>query len=155
MSHINNILNGISPILLFIAKPLLTAVIGVPVGFLIYYFIYYVVTDRKGIKKDILEYIEYANISFDTSISGRTRNILNEKGEIVEDFNTPTYPNIKAIMKWVYYNKSLQRGTKWGFKYDEPFFYSIMAELMDEGRVSPIYDKETDEIVAFKFENFD
>lgn len=58
-------------------------------------------------------------------------------------------------MKWVHQSLALRTGIKLGFKYDEQFFDTIMGELVMEGRVSLIHDKDTDEIIAFKFNSFD
>ncbi len=131
-----------------------TVLFAVPLGLVAYHLIYYRFTRRKEIKELILDYLEFVNMDYDTSIRGRTRTMLDENNNIIEVENEPVYPSTKAIMKRVHCNPVIITRAKFGVKYDEAFFDSIMGELLMEGRVSPIHDKKTDEIIAFKFENF-
>ena len=138
-----------------ILKGIFTGLVAVPVGFFIYNMLHYRFTNRDEIKQIVLDYLEFVNMNYDTSERGRSRYILEEGNKLVEDENTPVYPSLPAIMKWVYHNNTIQKGVKFGVKYDESFFASILGELMMEGRVTAIHNKDTDEIVAYKFNSFD
>ncbi|WKG33403.1 hypothetical protein [Priestia aryabhattai] len=139
---------------IIILKAILTGLVAVPVGFVIYNMLYYRFTKRDKVKQIVLEYLELANMDYDTSERGRSRYVLDEGNELVKDENTPIYPSLSAIMKWVFHNEVIQKGIKIGVKYDEAFFASILGELMMEGRITGIHDKNTDEIVAYKFNSF-
>ncbi|MFS0776074.1 hypothetical protein ABC255_08720 [Neobacillus sp. 3P2-tot-E-2] len=138
-------------LLTWILRAIVTAAVAVPLGFIIYNVMYYRFTNRKAIKELVLEYLQLANLKFDLSTSSWTREVFVENNKIENCTNYLFYPTTKAIMHWVQQNEVPLKGIKKGLKYDEYFFESIMGELLMEGRVSGIYDKETGEIKGYKF----
>ncbi|OIJ12650.1 hypothetical protein BKP37_12665 [Anaerobacillus alkalilacustris] len=134
-----------------IITAIITAVIIVPVGFFMYYSIYYKVTNRDKIKQQVLSYLENANVAFDTTDKSYHRLIINDKNKAFEVENLPVYPSAKAIMDYMLQTEVIQRGVKYGFKYDETFFKLILGDLMMEGRVTAIRDESTDEMIGYKF----
>jgi hypothetical protein len=145
---VQDILTYLAPIIL---RAVITALVAVPLGFAIYNFMYYRYTNRNEIKNLVLEYLQLCNQNYDLSVSSWSREVLVDNNQIETVTNYLFYPTTKAIMKWVHCNLEVQKGIKKGLKYDEYFFDTIMGELMMDGRVSGITDKNTGEFIAYKF----
>jgi hypothetical protein len=82
----------------------------------------------------------------------RVEKELDENGNPI---HRNVYPTVKAIMQHCLCTKEIREFIEIGAKYDEAYFENILAELRMEGRVSPIFNEDNDEVVAWRFESYE
>lgn len=125
----------------------LTGVIGLVVALMIYRLLFYWLVDREKIKKHILEYIKLCNGKWEKDSWWHMNTPDDPDGKSV---TKPFFPTTKAVMQWVRHTDKLFKFTRWGLKYDEEYFETLLEDMSAEGRVTTIKDPKTGETIGWK-----
>ncbi|ARI78227.1 hypothetical protein [Halobacillus mangrovi] len=127
---------------------LLIGISGFIGALLIYRYLNYHKILRRDIKDEITSFLRTCNGEME---KGTCYTINTKEHPDGISLDKKIYPTTKAITQRVRLNEELFDNNKWGFKYDEEFINGVLEEMLFEGCVSCLYNKDTHEIEGWQY----